>query len=132
MKFVLTVKHKRSNLRWPENYDIPEIKTAEEAERWARATIHRFNDTLRPGEQPREYVSVALVAQSEKHAWTKTNLVTLSDARFGMYDRMECAACKITGKRFGLSSSIKVDRKFKSTKYKRCYGKPVTLEKDYA
>ena len=55
-----------------------------------------------------------------EHEWEKTNLVTISD-RSGIYDKMRCVRCRVTGKRFGLGQfGVKLDRKFLSAKYEHC------------
>jgi hypothetical protein len=120
MKFICTVRH-ATGRSWKEQFDRPNIITLAEAEDWAKATIRKFNETLRPRELPRILVSVVLDGDSESHLWMKTNLVTISDPKLGLYDTLECRVCGITGKRFGLGrSGIARDKKFKSSKYAKC------------
>lgn len=75
-------------------------------EAWCRDLIEGFNETLRPGEFPREVVRVEVGVGNAtlKHDWMKTNLVTLHTKRDGYHDTYRCTACHGTGKRFGLAA----------------------------
>ena len=128
MKFNLKVSHleirpegDRLDEPWIEDYNRSEIKTEKEAREYGLRLIDRFNDTLRPGERARKLLDVTFedndaVAQ---HDWHKTNLVTVSDPRLGLYDKLECSVCFITGKRYGLTNII-IDRRWRAKKYKSC------------
>lgn len=122
MKFILVVQHSEGGEAWEEHYDIAAIDSLEKAQAWAQSTIQKFNDTLRPHEKSRKIVSVALAGKSDKHLWHKTNLMTISDPRLGLYDTMKCENCGITGKRFGVSEAVKLDSKFRAKKYRLCPG----------
>ena len=55
----------------------------------------------------------------KEHKWRKTNLVTISD-KHGTYDKQECTECKITGKRFGLSGTVRRDKKYSHERFADC------------
>jgi len=56
------------------------------------------------------------------HKWEKVNLVTI-DGKDGMYDKYRCTRCGITGKRFGLSNTIRRDKRYADSKYEFCQKK---------
>ena len=60
----------------------------------------------------------APVINKRQHDFHKTNAITISD-RTGVYDRMECTRCGVTGKRFGLEH-VKIDAKFRAKKFQVC------------
>lgn len=76
---------------WWESHDKPEVHTEAQAQQWAVNTIGHFNQTLRPGEKPREVVRVWCFGDSEAHTWTKISLVTEP----GGFDRMQCGKCGV-------------------------------------
>jgi hypothetical protein len=85
------------------------------ADQHGRSIVDRFNASLKPNEQPREFIE-ALDGTTSKpsqsveflHQWEKTSLVTQK----GGYDVMTCKVCGAKGKRFGLGQSgVKPDRK---------------------
>ena len=133
MKFRMIVKYKDSDAPpWNEDQDRPEIMSMEDAQAWSKAIIERFNDTLRPHENPRELVGVEDLhdAESEKHVWRKTNLVTIMGEHFGHWDTMECENCGITGKRHGLGDhGVGRDPEFKAPGYASCRQAKVLLER---
>lgn len=101
-------------------------------ETWARALIQEFNNTLRTHETARTLNSVTIrekpnQAAPESHDWHKTNAVTISD-RHGVYDRMKCERCGITGKRFGLVN-VRLDSEFKARAFETCNGALALLAK---
>lgn len=98
------------------------FKPGDDVEAWAKGIIAFWNDTLQPGEHPRELVSVAVTEVNDsakrEHVWHKTNLVTV-EHRGQYFDIMTCDACGVTGRRYGVSF-IKRDRKFSAKKYEFC------------
>lgn len=95
MKFIITVKNQDS--QWEETYD----KNVEDPHQWAKDTVARFNDTLRPHELPRELVSVNVVSKvNDHHRWEKRTNGQSVLFRGRIADLMYCADCGITGKRF--------------------------------
>lgn len=92
--------------------------------RWAVDIIAFYNSGLRPGESARELeraevIDVAADTVSLAHVWGKTSLTTVSDAQ-GVYDRMKCDHCGLTGKRFGIGSTVKVDSVWRVPSRKTC------------
>lgn len=84
MEFRLTLKHQGEEQVWTESYNKPIARvtyswgryhpsnplhgrTIRAVEEWGRALVGWFNDTLRPGEKQREFVSAEIIkAESEK------------------------------------------------------------------
>lgn len=128
MKFVMTVRKVGDEewKAWKEPEERDGVATLAEAEKWSRDTIERFNNTLRPGESPRELLSVTVDESSsgnvKKHDWEKTNLVTIAPRGDGaFYDTYGCNRCGITAKRYGIGGDLVLDSKFKKAKvYQRC------------
>lgn len=128
MKFVLTVKMVGSDQTWEEDYN----ENVTDAEKYCHSVIQQFNDTLRPHEQPREFVSVRVIADklnsagdvvdaaSIKHSWSKTNAVTIIPKRGASYDLVKCTTCGVTAKRMGLGHTYVRDSKFRAKKYLEC------------
>lgn len=127
MKFTLIFSDRGSTKQRFEDYDYPHIKDLADAEAWGRKTLDAFNSSLRPHEKPRAFIRCALHGKSDVHDWTKTSLVTQHTAQ-GTFDRMQCTACKITGKRFGLGGGVTIDSKYRKYKLKPCLGTPVVLK----
>lgn len=85
-------------------------------------TLERFNNTLRPGEQAREYGGfIKIIDKRREHVWEKSNLVTI-EKRGQMYDTYRCTNCSVTAKRYGIGGPISIDRKYKAKKWERCNG----------
>lgn len=104
------------NLAWEEyNKDIVD------AQEWAQNTINNFNNTLHLGEEKRILLDVIVLdATNDKlHNWVKKNWIT-TFFRGEYVDLMYCEKCGITGKRYGISSDIKVDSKYRSKVFKNC------------
>lgn len=120
MKFTVVVSYKETEGRWSEDYDKPDIETLEEAEAWADETIARFNNTLRPHEKARKVIRVEMLGDSEEHDWERTNPYTLISKHKGNYDAFRCSKCGITGRRYGLNTSISRDREFSADGYGSC------------
>lgn len=111
MRFTCTISNEETGNTWEEKFDKPHVNSQAEAEEWARDTIAMFNATLRENEKPRTLLMVKLDGESEVHDWHKTNMVTV--IRGGeLYDTYRCSRCGATGKRFGLSHNIVIDKKF--------------------
>lgn len=104
---------------WEEPYT--EVVTS--PEQWAKETIERFNDTLKPGERARELLGVEIItaeARPIRHNWAKQNLITQHTARHGIHDVMKCETCGITGKRFRLGADTTRDPKYRASVYAKC------------
>lgn len=127
MKRVIIYCHDKG-ATWRETYDEGAAENGfpfgtKDPEAWARALVAKFNNTLRPNETWRtvDRVEVTEIADPNyrpDHVWRKTNAVTISD-RQGVYDRMQCEVCGVTGKRFGLTY-LRIDSKFKAARFKKC------------
>jgi hypothetical protein len=123
MEFTLYIKDNP----YPEYYKVPECKTPEDCERYARKIIAKFNATLRPGEHPREFERI--VAESNTatvpHSWVKTNVATITGGSGRAHDTYRCERCGVSGKRFGLEQLIQIDQRYHSKKYLTCTTKPI-------
>ncbi len=138
MKFRLIVTDERGK-EWSEDENRSEIANMAEAEKWATKIIQSFNDTLRPGELPRTIVRVEPLGDDDddgkawpeikRHDWEKTNLVTVMNDYFGSHDTMKCRQCGITGKRFGIGPSVKIDSDFKAAGFLDCERAKVLMER---
>lgn len=101
---------------WKERY----VRETNDAHACAQSIVDYFNETLRPGEKPRELVRVEVVAEvaPHDHDWEKMNLTTkMFNGR--PYDIVRCTRCKIMGKRWGLAKTRR-DSQFKARVYARC------------
>lgn len=125
MRFIIKVQHADANPEtWDEDYNRPEIKTFQEAQTWSYVLVKNFNATLRPGERPRNVVSVRLDESAPTlpdHDYVKQNLVTLIDPRGGFYDVLKCRYCAVSGRRYGLVN-FRLDRKYRAQKWQHCKG----------
>src|SRR5271165_6463686 len=123
MKFNILVQYLEGGEIWKEDYNRPEVLNLDEAKTWGQALIDRFNATLRPRERARKFVGVELAEESNavaKHEWSKVNLMTVHD-RLGVYDKMICLRCNITGKRYGMGEAgVKLDSKFRGKVFLSC------------
>lgn len=102
---------------WSERYQV----ATPDPEKYGRHLIKWFNSTLRPHESRRTFVRVEIHGDvvPPEHRWVKQTIMTQS--RHGRpYDPMHCERCNITGKRYGLSSAVKRDSKFRAKVYARC------------
>lgn len=81
---------------------------------------------------PRELVSVEVIEDNtvvkHEHKWEKENLVTIVKGEY-IYDIMKCSVCGITGKRYGLSSDVQRDSKYRAKIYDTCDGAIKKLNK---
>ncbi|GKS14760.1 hypothetical protein YDYSY3_57600 [Paenibacillus chitinolyticus] len=117
-KIEIEVCQVGSTSTWKEKYDFHEG----DPQAWAQAMLDRFNSTLRPGENPRELVSVeVLPEESQEHIWRKENVYTIVRGS-QVYDKMRCERCGVTGKRHGLVSGVKRDSEYRAKKYEKCTG----------
>lgn len=118
-KIQIEVKKEGSDSTWTEDYTIDHKDPTE----WATDTIYQFNRTRKPGEKPRELVAVTILnpdgTPKRDHDWEKSNLFTVIRGNQN-YDTVKCTICGITGKRFGMSSTIKIDSKYRAKKYESC------------
>jgi hypothetical protein len=114
---------------WYEDYHRDSVVDQESAEREGRGIIDYWNSTLHPGDRPREFVSVVLDAgdATRGHKWEKTSLMTLSE-RGRMFDRMACARCGVTAKRYGFEGLI-YDSDYRAKAFRTCDGAQALLTK---
>jgi hypothetical protein len=102
MQFTIWCKEEGADdaSAWSEAYNKP----VSDAQKWAEATIDRFNDTLRSHEKPRVLLRVEVAPNDERlqHDWRKSSLVTEVHGQ-RMFDRYRCTQCGATGKRHGVN-----------------------------
>ena len=93
MEFTLYLK----NNPYPEYYNVPECKTPEDCERYARKIITKFNATLRPGEQSREFECIVVESNTATvpHKWAKTNVATITGGSGRDHDTYRRDRCGI-------------------------------------
>ena len=107
-----------SGYPWWEDYE----ENIKDVQKWAKETISFFNKTIRPREKRRKLLQVVVIDKSNDnfHSWEKkTNGMSVKFR--GQYcDLMYCTKCGITGKRFGLTSNVKIDSKYRKKVYKNC------------
>ena len=117
-KLIMLVSDDRGE--WEEKYDDSDFGSQDPHE-WARETVERFNASLRPHELPRKVEQTEVIDLDDvvQHRWVKMSLST-QYFRGHMVDYHRCEICGVTGKRFGLSSTIKRDSKFRAKVYDRC------------
>ncbi len=121
MKFRMNVKNigeSDSSARW-ENYE----KAIDDPQKWADNCIESFNRTLRPNEKPREVIAVEVLGDElneELHSWEKYTSGMSVQFRGRCTDMMYCSKCGITGKKFSLSSTIKIDSKYRKKAFQKC------------
>lgn len=128
MKINMKVKMVNSGYIMDEEYDL---KAGTNAENHAQDMIDRFNAGLRPGESPRELISVEIIEEISdeiEHNWEKQNLVTLKN-NVGYHDKYKCSSCGITGKIYGISGTVTRDSKYKAKIYNECHSAKKQLEK---
>lgn len=122
-------KAKTLTLRWSfasgQNLKIweePYTEVTDDPEQWGRNLIKRFNLTLKPGERRRRFVQVVVTGEiaPPDHKWVKLTAMTQQRTTGRPFDVMECGRCGITGKRFGLSQSVKIDSKYRLAVFRRC------------
>jgi len=116
MKFKIHVKD--SNNDWFEEYN----EKTEDAQEYAEKMVESFNNTLKPYETKRTLISVEVMESSndELHDWVKQSYGMSQVFRGQIVDIMRCSKCGITGKRFGLSSHVKIDSKYKKKCFQKC------------
>jgi hypothetical protein len=118
MKFKIIVKNADGGETWEEKYD----ENVQDAHAYSVRIIEQWNASLRPHEKARILVDVVLLDDSnaKHHKWFKRTDGMSVQFRGQAVDMMECAACGITGKRYGLSGRITIDSKFKKKAYQTC------------
>jgi len=104
---------------WWEDYakDIPD------AQQWAESTIETFNATLRPREKSRKLLAVEILDESNEkhHRWTKRTGGMSVPFRGSTVDLMFCERCGITGKKYGMSGTVKIDSKYRKKVFQECH-----------
>jgi hypothetical protein len=112
LNYTLKVRHidEPDSIGWdePMQYNVGDNVTAEEH---GQSIIDAFNRSLRDGECARVMISAISDNESDiqTHNWEKYNAVTQS----GGYDTYKCSKCGVTGKRYGLNGSIKLDYRYR-------------------
>lgn len=109
---------------WKENYIVDDLV---DATNYGQKLIKDYNNTLNKnkGEIAREFIRAeecgSVLSDEIKlpHEWGKTNLITIIDSR-GIYDKVQCKHCGVTGKRYGIGGRIIIDAKYKANKYIYC------------
>jgi len=128
VRYSLTVGYAAStgnNKTWKEEYELE----VSDPEQWAKNTIKRYNDTLRPQELPRRFISIEVLSDCPmEHDWDK-NITGMSiNFRGATVDIMQCRGCGITGKRYGWGNRVTRDSKYRAKKYQACPGVKVRLK----
>lgn len=119
MKFKIQCKDVDGGEPWWEEYE----KDITDPIKWGKGIVVFFNDTLRPGEKKREFISAEIIGDEESaelHSWDKSIVGMSSNFRGRIVDMMYCTKCGITGKRFGLKSNIVIDSKYKKKVFQKC------------
>lgn len=122
MKFQIEIAEQGvSERRW-ESFDEEECHDEASIKEWAEATVKRFNDSLRPGERPREFCGgIKIIGEGARlHRWTKRNLTTQGDWR-GVFDNVQCTVCGARARRYGIDT-IKMQKSYTAKKWKTCPG----------
>lgn len=120
MKFRIEVGNEDgSGESWWEDYE----EDIDDAQKWAEETILFFNNTIRPHEKKRKLLQVVVLDESNDtlHSWEKKTSGMSTQFRGQFCDLMYCTKCGITGKRFGLSTHVKIDSKYRGKVYRNCY-----------
>lgn len=115
------VKVKDARAEWTEKYNKPEVVDQATAESFGRNVVQYYNDTLRPGERPRTFLSAALTNNGdvhESHEWEKTNAFTIAE-RGRTFDTARCVKCGVTAKRFGVGAP-RLDSQFRAQAFRYC------------
>ena len=121
MKFRIFIK--TDSREWFEDYD----ENTDNPEEWAKNIIAFFNSTLKPGEKKRTLLSVEVIGkENTKHDWVKYTGGMSVNFRGSNVDVMFCNKCGITGKRFGMSKTVKIDSKYSKKVFRTCT--PETLK----
>lgn len=116
-KYIFTMGEKDSLDTWEETYE-KDLKNPAE---YGQQVIDDFNASLRPGEKPRRYVSFRVLGDiGYAHDWVKRTNGMSVNFNGVTADLMFCRKCNISGKKFGLSSEVKLDSKYKAKKHKFC------------
>ena len=125
MKFRILVRVS-SGAEWWEEYD----EETDNPDQWGKDIVKFFNSTLREGERPRTFIRAEAIkvvkcedesiAVRQPHDWDKDIRGMSVYFRGQVVDIMYCKKCGITGKRYGLSSHIRRDSKYRSKKYEYC------------
>jgi len=96
-------------------------KNVEDPREWAKRTVNFFNETLRPDEKPREFVDgIVPGSRNDKHEWAKWTHGMSVCFRDTLVDLMYCKRCGITGKRYRMSSHVKIDSKYRKKAFRKC------------
>lgn len=118
MRFRMKCAHIGETEGWWEDYD----ENTDDAQAYAENLIARFNDTLRPGERPRQLLEVEVLDGNPNttHEWEKISLVTERGRDGRLYDRYRCVNCGITARRYGLNRTPTRDPEYKAKVYESC------------
>ncbi|GEM_PF-3057935 len=117
MLFKIVCRNVGEEETWEEEYD----KNVEDPKEWAEKTVAWFNETLRPGEKPRELVDVVVInTKNDNHKWEKRTDGMSVWFRGNAVDLMYCKRCGITGKRYGISPRVRIDSKYRNKAFRKC------------
>ena len=117
-KFRIQVKTLRGKASWWEKYEV----ATESPEAYAQEILAFFNKTLKPFEEPRVILSVEMLEDTGniQHTFFKKTDGMSVEFRGETVDLMQCSECGITGKRFGLQPTVKLDSKWSKKCYRFC------------
>ena len=104
---------------WWEDYE----KDIDDPDSWGKAIVNYYNSTLKPMEKEREYLGFEIlgdVKSEEFHDWVKRTDGMSVMFRGKVTDLVYCRKCGITGKRFGLRETVKIDSAFAKKAYQKC------------
>lgn len=123
MKIRIKVRNVVTAEEWTEDYDkvgIGDNGNTMQAEDWARNLIEGFNKGCHTGQSNRELLGVELIGASTAHDWYKRTDGMSVRFRGRIADIFECRICGVTGKRFGLFSTIQRDSRFRAKRFEVC------------
>ena len=99
-----------------EDYDI----NTDDPVKHTQQIIDEFN-RYRPA-HPRTFITLRIISKiNDNHEYKKMNLVTIMH-KGRSFDTYQCKKCKVTAKRYGLSSSIVRDDRYRNDKFNKCKG----------
>lgn len=117
MKFKIKVSDDISV--WEEELE----KNITNPRKYAEDMIKMFNNTLRPGEKPRTLLDVEILGDPENeelHNWQKRTDGMSVNFRGYTVDIMYCEKCHVTGKRFGMTTRVILDSKYRKKVFRKC------------
>jgi len=121
LKYKLTICDEiNPSHQWDEIYTEDDVTDPEAR---GKEMIADYNEGIpRHGGERRKFIRAEIIdlnAKSTDHDWKKMSPVTVIKGN-KTYDVYQCSKCGITGKRYGLNTTVKRDPKFKAPKYEKC------------